>query len=158
RQGDGTIVLDWRHGGEIALLPQFLSEEVPASERFDAVMTLVKLRQRLLDEALDLAATQAHAEDLAAIHEAIGALREARGGDSAAADAEVDRGLAAAARDLVVTWTFNTFERVFVALGERFSELWRNDAGYVDALGRIVRALEAKSGARAREELRQAGD
>src|SRR5581483_9881877 len=32
RQGDGTIVLDWRSTAEINLLPSFLAEETPADE------------------------------------------------------------------------------------------------------------------------------
>ena len=40
RQGDGTLVLDWRTEGEINLLPHFLAEETPIEERFDALYTL----------------------------------------------------------------------------------------------------------------------
>src|SRR5438034_5638537 len=52
RQGDGTIVLDWRAGGEINLLPHFFAEQTPADERFQEALTLLNLRERLLDEAL----------------------------------------------------------------------------------------------------------
>src|SRR5690349_16713412 len=44
RQGDGTIVLDWRIAGELALLPSFLADETPRDERVDALATLLSLR------------------------------------------------------------------------------------------------------------------
>ena len=55
RQGDGTLVLDWRAVGEINLLPHFLAEETPIDERFEALYTLFRLRDALIDQALDFA-------------------------------------------------------------------------------------------------------
>src|SRR3954467_7528603 len=55
RQGDGTLVLDWRTAGEINLLPHFLAEDTPVEERFDALFTLFKLRDALIDHALEIA-------------------------------------------------------------------------------------------------------
>src|SRR3954449_368533 len=52
RQGDGTLVLDWRRNGEINLLPAFLAEETPVGERVDAVASLLRLRTLLIDEAI----------------------------------------------------------------------------------------------------------
>jgi DNA-binding FadR family transcriptional regulator len=158
RQGDGTIVLDWRRGAEISLLPQFLVEETPADERFDAVVELIRVRQRLMEEVIDLAVAQAQPDQLASVHDAIAELREARGRDIVGADVEVYRRLVESTRSLVVMWTFNTFARIFAELGDRFPELWRNDAGYVDALSRVLRAVSEKRADRAREELRHVVD
>src|SRR5262250_1135859 len=55
RQGDGTLVLDWRIEGEINLLPHFLAEETPIDDRFEAVYTLFRLRDQLIDQAVYLA-------------------------------------------------------------------------------------------------------
>src|SRR5438046_6735231 len=67
RQGDGTIVLDWRAAGEINLLPHFLAEETPIDERFDALYTLFKLRDALIDHALQLAVGAVSDADVAAL-------------------------------------------------------------------------------------------
>lgn len=150
RQGDGTTVLDWRRTGEIQLLPPFLAEGTPAEERAAAVATLLRLRQHLLDEALDRASERALPEEIAAITDAIGALRRAALADVVAADIEIYRRVAIAAHDLVVMWTFNTFAKIFGELGLHFPELWRRDDEYLAGLVRMTDALRARRPDRAR--------
>jgi DNA-binding FadR family transcriptional regulator len=155
RQGDGTIVLDWRTSGEINLLPFFLLEDTPADERFQAVLTLLDLRERLLDEVLGLATVHADDDDIEAIHAALVALRDAQAGYAAVlADVEFYRRVVLAAHSLVTTWVFNTFSRIFVDLGQRFPMLWQIDAPYLEGLARLVRWIEEKRVDRAREEMR----
>ena len=118
RQGDGTIVLDWRAVGEINLLPHFLAEETPIDERFDALYTLFRLRDALIDDALGCRRRQ---------HQRRGHRRAAwrrwRGSapptsgtvDAVAADIEFYRRLVVASHTTVLAWVFNTFARIFVA-------------------------------------------
>src|SRR5689334_15005821 len=75
RQGDGTIVLDWRRDGEINLLPAFLAEETPIGERVDAVASLLRLRTMLIDEAILLATQRQDADDHLAFGTALDGLR-----------------------------------------------------------------------------------
>src|SRR5436305_1788628 len=78
RQGDGTLVLDWRTVGEINLLPHFLAEESPIDERFDALYTLFKLRDALIDHALQMEVGAVSAGDVAELRGAVGRRRAAR--------------------------------------------------------------------------------
>jgi DNA-binding FadR family transcriptional regulator len=152
RQGDGTIVLDWRTEGEINLLPHFLAEETPIEERFDAVYTLFRLRDALVDEALSVAVGHATDADVAGLRSAIAQLGAVQSGTAAAvaADIEFYRRLVVTAHTHVLAWTFNTFARIFAILGERSPELWHVDRAYVDALDVVVRAIIAGEEERAR--------
>ncbi len=152
RQGDGTIVLDWRAEGEITLLPHFLAEETPIDERFDAVYTLFRLRDELLDHAIQAASGAVTDADQAALRRALAELGVAASGtpEAVRADIEFYRRLVVASRTTVLAWVFNTFARIFALLGERYPELWRIDKAYVDALDAIVRAIVAGDERRAR--------
>jgi DNA-binding FadR family transcriptional regulator len=155
RQGDGTIVLDWRSGGEMTLLPWFLAEETPADERFNAVVTLLNLREKLLEEVLPLVILHSRAADFEAIDEALTTLAEARPGiEAVGADVEVYRRLVLASHSLVMIWMFNTFSRVFLELGHKFPTLWQIDTPYLEGLAQVLRRLREKNLQRAREELR----
>ncbi|MFI5288182.1 MAG: FadR/GntR family transcriptional regulator [Polyangia bacterium] len=155
RQGDGTIVLDWRAEGELTLLPAFLAEDTPADERFDAVLALINLRERLLSEAVALVILHGTRDDLRAIEDAIEELREARPGEASIfADHEVYRRLIFAAHSLVMTWAFNTLSQIFLELGQRFPMLWQIDPPYLDGLEQVLGHLEQKRPERAREALR----
>jgi len=155
RQGDGTIVLDWRTAGEINLLPWFLAEETPADERFNAVLTLLSLREKLLEEVLALVTLHGRPADLDAIETALATLAEARPGiDAVVADVEVYRRIVVASHSLVMTWVFNTFSRIFLELGHKFPTLWQIDASYLDGLAQVLRRLREKNPQRAREEMR----
>lgn len=156
RQGDGTIVLDWRAAGEINLLPWFLAERTPADERFDAMVTLLNLRARLMEEAIGRATIDGTVEDMDAIEAALQALKQAPPGTAlVAADVELYRRIALASHSLVIVWVFNTFAKIFIELGERFPEAWSNDAAYLAGLGRVARWLRERRAERARDEMRQ---
>jgi DNA-binding FadR family transcriptional regulator len=156
RQGDGTIVLDWRAVGEINLLPSFLSEKTPADDRFDAMVTLLNLRARLMEETLGRASLDATVEDLDAVESALQSVRDAAPGAAlVAADVEFYRRIALSSRSLVLIWVFNTFAKIFLDLGERFPEAWSNDSAYLTGLGRVVRWMRERRVDRAREEMRQ---
>ena len=143
RQGDGTLVLDWRAVGEITLLPHFLAEETPIDERFEALYTLFRLRDALIDHALGFAVGNINDADLAALRGAIGQLGAVESGtvDAVEADIEFYRRLVVASRATVLAWVFNTFARIFSLLGQRYPELWKVDRAYVEALDEIVRAV-----------------
>ncbi|HEY1586870.1 MAG TPA: GntR family transcriptional regulator [Polyangia bacterium] len=143
RQGDGTLVLDWRAEGEINLLPHFLAEETPIDERFEALYTLFRLRDSLIDQALSFAAGHTEDADVAALRGALAQLGAVESGTPAAVDADIEfyRRLVVSARATVLTWIFNTFARIFGLLGERYPELWKVDRAYVDALDEVVRAV-----------------
>jgi DNA-binding FadR family transcriptional regulator len=154
RQGDGTVVLDWRTGGEIALLPAFLAEDTPADERFDALLALINLHERLMDEALGMATAHATDEDLDAVQTALNALADARPGlEVVAADLEVARRIVLGAHSLVLIWVFNTFAAIFRQLGERFPGMWTNHARYREGLAQVLRWLGERRADRAREEM-----
>jgi GntR family transcriptional repressor for pyruvate dehydrogenase complex len=156
RQGDGTIVLDWRASGEINLLPWFLAEKTPASERFDEMLMLLSLRSRLMDEAIGRVVLCATVEDLDAIDAALEAVRRAKPGpELVAADVDLYRRVALASRSLVLIWVFNTFSKIFLELGERFPQAWSNDEKYLAGLTRTLRWLRERRVERAREEMRQ---
>ncbi len=152
RQGDGTLVLDWRSVGEITLLPHFLGEETPMRERFDALTVLLHLRDGLIDQALGIASEAADDVDLRTLRSALDGVRTAEPGLSAIrADIEFYRHIVLATHSTVLVWVFNTFARIFSQLAERYPGLWRIDDAYCDQLDEIVRALVAKRGNRARE-------
>jgi GntR family transcriptional repressor for pyruvate dehydrogenase complex len=156
RQGDGTIVLDWRSTGEINLLPSFLAEKTPAGERFDEMLILLNLRTRLMDEALGRVVLCATVEDMDAVEAALDEVRRAPpGAELVAADVELYRRIVLASHSLVLVWVFNTFSKIFLEVGERFPEAWRNDETYVSGLQRTVKWLRERRVERAREELRQ---
>src|SRR6476469_1241829 len=96
RQGDGTIVLDWRTEGEINLLPHFLAEETPIEERFEALYTLFRLRDTLVDG------------DVAALRGAMARLSDVDSGTFAAVEADIEfyRRLVVASGATVLVWTF----------------------------------------------------
>jgi DNA-binding FadR family transcriptional regulator len=159
RQGDGTIVLDWRRQGEIPLLYSFLAEDTPAGERLDAVSALLRLRTLLIDDAAGLAVARADGEDYLALEGALEEMRHAAVGTPAvAADVAFWRALVLASHNLVLVWVFNTFARIFFELGRRFPMLWRLDQPYVDALGRIVDHLRAGRAREARAAMRRIFD
>lgn len=155
RQGDGTLVLDWRAEGEINLLPHFLAEETPIDERFEALYTLFRLRDALVDQALSFAAGNLRDADVSALRAALAELGTVESGTRAAvaADIELYRRLVVAARASVLTWIFNTFARIFEFLGERYPELWKIDRAYVDALDDVLRALVTGDESRARSSM-----
>jgi GntR family transcriptional repressor for pyruvate dehydrogenase complex len=156
RQGDGTIVLDWRNSGEINLLPFFLAEKTPADERFDEMRMLLRLRSRLMDEALGRLVLCATIEDMDAVEAALEEVRSAPPGAAlVAADVELYRRIVLASHSLVLIWVFNTFSKIFLEIGDRFPEAWSNDEGYVSALGRAVRWMRERRVERARDEMRQ---
>src|SRR4051812_13511897 len=136
RQGDGTIVLDWRAEGELTLLPHFLAEETPVDERFDAVHTLFRLRNVLFDHAIQEACGDVTPADQAALRTALAQLGLAESGTFAAVQADIEfyRRLVVASHTTVLAWVFNTFARIFTLLGERYPELWRVDRAYLESL------------------------
>jgi GntR family transcriptional repressor for pyruvate dehydrogenase complex len=155
RQGDGTLVLDWRIEGEINLLPHFLAEDTPIDDRFDALYTLFRLRDQLIDQALQFAAGIDADAELRALRRALDELRVVESGTVAAVHADIEfyRRLVLAARSTVLTWVFNTFARIFGQLGERYPELWKIDRGYVDALDEALRLIEGRDEAGARRRM-----
>jgi len=157
RQGDGTIVLDWRVVGEINLLPHFLAEETPIDERFEALYTLLRLRDALIDHALYFAVGHTTDADLAALRGALAQLGSVESGsiDAVHADIEFYRRLVLASRATVLTWIFNTFARIFAQLGERYPQLWKWERAYLDALDEVVRAIAAGNEAEARGRMRE---
>jgi DNA-binding FadR family transcriptional regulator len=157
RQGDGILVLDWRVVGEINLLPHFLAEETPIDERFDALYNLFKLRDALIDHALQLAVGHVTDADVAALRAALGQLGSVDSGtlEAVRADIEFYRRIVLASRTSVLIWIFNTFARIFAQLGERYPELWKVDRAYVDTLDEVVRALIAGEEAEARNRMHE---
>jgi DNA-binding FadR family transcriptional regulator len=157
RQGDGTLVLDWRAEGEITLLPAFLFEETAADERLHELMTLLRLRERLLDEALTTAAERAAPADLDAVSTALEALRAAprKGMEAISADVEVYRRLVHCASSLVLTWTFNTFARTFLEIGSRFTALWTIDDDYLQGLEQVLERVREGRADKARERMQR---
>jgi GntR family transcriptional regulator, transcriptional repressor for pyruvate dehydrogenase complex len=157
RQGDGTLVLDWRAVGEINLLPHFLAEDTPIDDKFDALYTMFRLRDQLVDQAVHFATDTALDNDteLRALRRAVDELRVVESGTVAAvhADIELFRRLVLATRTTVLVWVFNTFARIFAQLGERYPELWRFDRAYVDAMDEVVRLIEADDEGGARKRL-----
>ncbi len=154
-QGDGTIVRDWRASGELNLLPHFLFADAPPDERLGAVLTLLSLRERLLDEVVDRATAAATATSLAPVREAVDALGRARPGiEWARADVEVFHQLVLAAQSLVLTWVFNTFARIFLELGERFPAAWPPSRDYEAGLHVLLSLVAAGQAERARAQLR----
>jgi GntR family transcriptional repressor for pyruvate dehydrogenase complex len=157
RQGDGTLVLDWRAAGEINLLPHFLAEETPIDERFDALYTLFQLRDHLVDHALYLAVGHTTDSDLSSLRGALAQLGSVETGtvEAVQADIEFYRRVVLASHATVLAWVFNTFARIFAQLGERYPELWKIDRAYVDALDDIVRAIAAADEGQARRRMRE---
>jgi GntR family transcriptional repressor for pyruvate dehydrogenase complex len=145
RQGDGTIVLDWRVAGEINLLPHFLAEETPALERLDAVSTLLDLRTLLVEQVITLAVENGTEDDWGNVFEAFENLRSQRNGPAAViADVQLFRAITQSTHNLVLIWVFNTFSKIFVELGRRFPHLWRIDEAYLRSMDHVVHDLRLK--------------
>src|SRR4051794_19622420 len=110
RQGDGTIVLDWRNFGEINLLPLFLAEDTPAIERMDVVATLLELRNLLLDQIIPLVLERGTTADWGRIYESFEVLRyqaqKPIDGDPVLADVNLYRTITLATHNLVLIWVF----------------------------------------------------
>ena len=160
RQGDGTRVRDWRSDGEINLLPWFLSDDTPIPERLQSLTTLLELRDQLIDKAIQHACASGPGPELETIEEALRELEIAAAVirpnvAPVAADVEVYRRLVLASHDLVLTWVFNTFARIFIDLGERFPQLWSIDTPYIDGLHRVLRHVREGREDRARAEMRK---
>jgi DNA-binding FadR family transcriptional regulator len=156
RQGDGTLVLDWRATGEIALLPYFLTDEAIDEERFSALITLLHLRHALVDQALGAAAEAADDVDLRALRSALEQLRAAAPGHATVlADIDFYRRIVVTAHSVVLVWVFNSFARIFEQLGERYPGLWTVDEDYTTRLEEVVRSLVAGKGTRARDQMRE---
>jgi GntR family transcriptional repressor for pyruvate dehydrogenase complex len=157
RQGDGTIVLDWRNVGEINLLPPFLAEETPSLERLDAGATLLDLRSMLLEQIIPLVAQRGTESDWASIFEAYEELRyRARTGtesERALADISLYRTITLASHNLVLIWVFNTFSKVFVSLADVFSDMWTIDPEYLEGMQDVVFALHERKAEKAGQRL-----
>jgi GntR family transcriptional repressor for pyruvate dehydrogenase complex len=155
RQGDGTLVLDWRVEGEINLLPHFLAEETPVDDRFEALYVLFRLRDQLIDQAVHFATGIDADAELRALRRSLDELRVVESGTLAAvrADIEFYRRLVLASRTTVLVWVFNTFARIFAHLGERYPQLWKIDRAYVDALDEALRLIEKGDEAAARQRM-----
>ena len=155
RQGDGTLVLDWRAVGEINLLPHFVAEETPVDDRFEALYTLFQLRDHLIDHALSLAVAHMQDGDLSALRGALARLGSVESGTVEAVEADIEfyRRVVLSSRNTVLAWTFNTFARILSQLGERQPELWKVERAYVDALDDVVRAIAGGDEALARRRM-----
>lgn len=157
RQGDGTIVLDWRNVGEINLLPPFLAEDTPSLERLDAGATLLDLRSMLLEQIIPLVAQRGTESDWASIFEAYEELRyRARTGtesERALADINLYRTITRASHNLVLIWVFNTFSKVFVSLADVFSDMWTIDPEYLEGMQDVVFALHERKAEKAAQRL-----
>jgi DNA-binding FadR family transcriptional regulator len=155
-QGAGTVVVDWRREGDLSLLLHFLLEPTPLDERYQALLTLLALRNRLLEETVALAAERATAAQLAACDEALAQLAAARpGAEMVRADVELFRRLSHAAGSVVSTWVGNAFSRIFAALGERFPEPFNNDAAYLERLRTLLGHIRRRDAESARRILRR---
>jgi len=151
RQGDGTIVLDWRTIGEIPLLPEFLIEDTPALERIDVVTTLLELRSMLLDRILTLSVERGDEDDWGLVFDAFEDLRAHREGIAAVvADVRLFRCITLSTHNLVLIWVFNTFSKIFLELGRRFPALWDIDDEYLKAMDDVIHDLREGRGDRAR--------
>lgn len=157
RQGDGTLVLDWRAVGEINLLPHFLAEETPVDDRFEALYTLFQLREHVIDHALFLGIGHMTDADLSSLRSALARLGSVESGTVEAVEADVDfyRRVVMASHATVLTWVFNTFARILSELGERQPALWKIDRAYIDALDDIVRAIAGGDQPLARRRMRE---
>jgi len=140
RQGDGTMVLNWRQDAELSLLPAFMREDTPIEDRIACAISLMALRDQLLEFGVRKATLLHTPEELHAIRTAVIAMR-VPGNPSAALirlDIEFYRRIVMATHDLVLTWSFNIFGKVFAGLGETFPALWPIDEAYLTRVDRLV--------------------
>jgi DNA-binding FadR family transcriptional regulator len=157
RQGDGTIVLDWRSVGEINLLPPFLAEETPTLERLDVVATLLDLRNMLLDQIIPLVCERATFQDWGAMFDSYESLRYQHhlkdAGQPAMADIRLYRMIALGSHNLMLIWVFNTFSKIFFELAQKFPEMWNIDEHYLDVMGEVIFDLHEHKAEKARQRL-----
>ena len=154
RQGDGTIVRDWRRTAELDLLPHWLAEgDLRVDELFSTIHPLMLLRQDLFARIFAQAMQHADEDDLAAIDEAIRALEVAGDGDWIALDRLALQAFAVAAHSPSLLWLQNSIHRVFAEHAQRNLGVWVREASHVERLRRIARHLRDKKLDRAREEI-----
>jgi DNA-binding FadR family transcriptional regulator len=141
RQGNGMVVRDFRHEGELTLLPFFLAEGADAGESMQALGDVLRLRRLVLAEAAALAAERAAPEDVARLR-AAAETAGVDGPEAWRADLELFHALVAASRSLVAIWIFNTFARAFTGVMERLPGLWVQQPGRAETARSLVRAVE----------------
>ena len=153
RQGDGTLVLDWRadrRDQPVAALPRRGDADRRALRgALHAVPAARRARRSGARRSPSATPRTRTWPRCAARWRELGAVES---GTLAAVEADIEfyRRLVVASRATVLAWIFNTFARIFGCLGERYPELWKIDRAYVDALDEVVRAIVAGDEARAR--------
>ncbi len=154
RQGDGTIVRDWRRSGELDLLSFWLAEgDLRVDELFNTLYPLILLRQDLFERILAQAIQNGGDEDLDVIDEAIRALELAGDADWIALDRLALQAFAIASHSPSLLWLQNSIHRIFAEHAQRNPGVWVREPAHVERLRRIARHLRDKKLDRAREEI-----
>jgi DNA-binding FadR family transcriptional regulator len=134
RRGDGTRVRDFRHHGDLSLLPDLLtSGAFDRMTRARALSDLLRLRRAL---ALDLVEIAARRADQATLDALAAAVTEARAADDVATFARRDLAvmarLVAAADSIVATWICTGLLGVLERNLDAFPALHVRPEGYED--------------------------
>jgi len=144
RQGDGVRVADFRHSGELSLLPDLI--RVASADERNAMLTDVLLmRRRMAVEVAGLAAQRASAEHVAALQELMAQQRR-NDGDillTMQTDLSLYRAMVAAAGSIVARLMFHSLGRLSQAFVERMPALLFVHPEYLERMGRAVDAIAA---------------
>lgn len=152
RQGDGARVVDWRSGGGVALLSHYLETATDAGELADVFRDLLRVRGVFVIEIAGRAAESAPPEALAEVRRLYELQRRQWGDVRAvlATDFELVAALVRAADSLIYRWLFNAFSPSYTAFLDRNPALWVVQPDYLESLGRVLDAIEAREPERAR--------
>jgi DNA-binding FadR family transcriptional regulator len=145
RRGSGAHVLDWRHEGTPALLPDYLAAGIAPADALRLIPELLHLRSLLAREATRLAARYATRDSLGPAREALQDLVRAEGPtDSALAELRLFRALVIASGVWPVVWLGNAFWAPMREVNALLAPLAGGPPpGHTEALQKLLELVEA---------------
>lgn len=146
RQGDGVRVQDFRHTGEMGLLPYYF-QAAEGPERLSLLSDLLRLRAMVAEEAVRLAALRRTRAQQGAIEARLADLRRAleTGAPETVALAELDlyRAITEASHSLAGLWLFNSLDKVVRGFLETHPGLWAVGPQHGRIWAEVVAAIGA---------------
>lgn len=145
RRGSGAHVLDWRHEGTPALLPDYLAAGLGAGDALRLVPELLHLRSLLAREATRLAARYATGGSLAPAREALADLTRSQGPtETALAELRFFRALVIASGIWPAVWLGNAFWAPMREVNALLAPLAGGPPpGHAEALTKLLDLVEA---------------
>lgn len=146
RQGDGVRVQDFRHSGELSLLPDLI-RVANAQERTEMLKDVLLMRRRMAVEVAGLAADRASTEHVERLRSLM-AEQRSNDGDillTMQTDLEIYRAMVAAAGSVVARLMYHSLGRLSQAFVERMPALLYVHPEYLERMGGAVEAIAERN-------------